>query len=177
MLPVDTMNPIRKIRMISLLQRALPALPVLLLPLALGACDVFGPGENTLLLDQLRFNESKWAAEGTADYTITVSRGGTFDDMPRPIATEVVNNAIVSANYADDGTPVEPSVLAEQQTVTDLFAFLHNALNQKPVNFSVNYDDDFGYPNLIILDFDARRLDDDVTIVVNEFVPAGATEE
>lgn len=163
--------------MISSLRRAMPALPALVLPLALGACDVFGPGENTLLRDQLQFNESKWAAEGTADYTITVSRGATFDDAPRPVTSEVVGNSIVSASYADDGTPVEAAVLAEQQTVTELFAFLRNALSQRPVAFSVNYDEDYGFPNLIVIDFDARSADDDVAIVVNEFVPAGATEE
>jgi hypothetical protein len=159
--------------MTRLLRRGLRLLPALALPLTLGACDIFGPGDNTLTRDQLDRYEAIWKTRALTEYSMVVSRGGTFDDAPRPVRLHVVNNVIQSATWADDGTPVDATERAQHQTVGQMFAFLREAIDRRPVNFSVNYDDTYGYPTLVLIDFDPRRIDDDVLIAVEEFTAGG----
>jgi hypothetical protein len=159
--------------MTRLLRRGLRLLPALALPLTLGACDIFGPGDNTLTRDQLDHYEGIWKTRALVEYSMVVARGGTFDDAPRAVRLHVINNVIQSATYADDGTAVDAAVRAEHQTVDQMFAFVRQSINRRPVSFSVNYDETYGYPSLVLIDFDARRTDDDVLIAVEAFSAGG----
>jgi hypothetical protein len=157
----------------GILRRGLRAIPLLALPLALAACDGFlGPGNDTLLQDQVRQKQAIWDSKGIAEYTLVVARGTTFGDPPRAVAIHVINNTIQSATYEDDGTPVEADVRAEQQTIAQMFTYLMAALERKPVSFAINYHEDYGFPTLVVISFDARN-EDSIVIAVESFTIGG----
>jgi hypothetical protein len=159
--------------MTRLLRRSGALLPVLGLVLVAGACDsIFGPRDSSLLREQLARSEALWADKGVTHYGMTVVSGPAFGVTPRAVRLEVANGVIQSAVYHDDETPVEPAVRAAQQTVTQLFALIRDALDRRVPGIVVRYDDDFGFPELIQIDYDPTRLDDDIFVSVSEFTPA-----
>jgi hypothetical protein len=152
------------------------ALTLLTVILAAGstACDsIFGPGENTLLREQLAESERIWQQRAVSHYRMVVARGALYAEGYRSVVLEVRNGQIISAAYADDETPVEPDVLAEHQTVPQLFNLVRSALDRRAPAIFVRYDDEYGFPNLIQIDFDVTRFGNDVYVAVSDFEPVG----
>jgi hypothetical protein len=157
----------------GILRRGLRTVPLLALPFALTACDsLLGPANDQLLQEQVREKQAIWESKGIAEYTLVVARGSAFSEAPPAVAIHVVNNTIQSATYASDGTPVEPDVRAEQQTIPQMFAYLLTALDRKPVSFSINYSEEYGFPTLVVIAFDASNIDN-IVISVESFTPGG----
>jgi hypothetical protein len=161
--------------MTTLTRRRAALLPALGALLFIGACDsILGPRSNTLMRDQLERGEAVWQERGITSYTMIVERGSPFQEGYRRVLIEVVDGAIQAGTYLDDETPVPAAELARHQTVPQLFALIRDALDRRAPGMFVRYEPTLGHPDVIQIDYDPTRTDDDIFISVSELTPAAS---
>jgi hypothetical protein len=68
------------------------------------------------------------------------------------------------------GEPVTTE-LYHAMTVEQLFAVVSDALDQNAYSVAVEYDDDWGYPRDIYIDYDREMVDDELSITAQDLVP------
>jgi hypothetical protein len=56
-------------------------------------------------------------------------------------------------------------------TVEQLFAVVSDALDGNAHTVTVEYDDDWGYPRSIYIDYDREMVDDELSITAQDLVP------
>jgi hypothetical protein len=156
--------------------------PALALALTVGAgCDSFGSGNDDFLREQLVRAENVWATSGSTDYTLVVTRGCDCPVQPRQVELAIAGDAIVSAIYTDTGEPVDTAVWRQYATVSQLFALVRDALDRRAPTLQVEYNQEFGYPELLVINYDRTRTDDDVLFLIEGYAPAlpgsGATAD
>jgi hypothetical protein len=144
----------------------------LITALATAGCDsLFGPGDNTLLRDQLTRGEQLWRQANITSYSMVVERGPLHAEGYRAVVVHVRNGQVTDVRYADDDTPVGPAERAEHRTVTGLFEIVRDALDRRAPGLFVRYDDELGFPSTIQVDYDPTRLGDELHIGVSELTP------
>jgi hypothetical protein len=152
-----------------ILIRSAPALCAFLLLPFLAGCDILGSGGD-VLGDQLRANERKWAEAGPPQaYRLDVEVVEGADTTGVPVRIHVRDGAIASAFYAGTDEPLPQSLWAQYPTVEGLFAIVRNALSRRVAGMGVNYDQTYGFPRQIGIDYDSRRFDDDLYIITQDF--------
>jgi hypothetical protein len=138
-----------------------------------GCSNLIGPGDNSLLREQLAESEARWQRNGFANYTMLVERGPLFADGYRSVVVHVNDRRVTAAFYEDTGQPVEPDVLAEQQSVEQLFDLIRDALDRRAPGIGVSYQEELGHPSLIQIDYDLIRTGDEIHIAVGDLTPSG----
>ena len=125
--------------------------------------DVSGPrGPRT----ELEANRQKWQSRGSRDYTLTMSKLCFCIDVG-PFNVTVANDSVVAATRTSDGKPAEHRYLP---TVTKLFDFIEQAINEGAVEIRVTYDPDLGYPREVVYDLSTRLADEEVTYTLSNLV-------
>jgi hypothetical protein len=150
------------------LQRALLVLAVL--PLA--GCDTFGSGNNEFLRDQLTRAEQTWDSAGSDDYTLVLTRRCDCGGDPREVALEVVADEVVGGIYTDTSEPLDAAELGQHVTVKGMFDLAHDAVDRRVPIVLVQYNQEFGYIDDLTINYDRSRGDDDILIVVSDYIPA-----
>lgn len=103
---------------------------------------------------ELAANRSRWIAAGIQSYLFTYTHHCfCTPDTVREKSIVVQNGTIVSATFVDDGSAVPADVLADLQTINDLFDEIEYALSEPDPNPGYGlvfvYDADLGYPRSI----------------------------
>jgi hypothetical protein len=147
-------------------------LVLILSMLAGGACSgLFGPRDDDSMLELLESRERIWRERAPAAYSMTVVRSThQVPEAPHVLIT-VSGKEMVSAVYADTGEPLPENARALYHTVEGMFGLIRDAISRRAASVAVQYDSDYGLPREIILDYDVRRIDDDLIIRVLEFDP------
>lgn len=140
--------------------------------LPLAGCDTFGSSNTDFLREQLARAEEVWAAQGSPDYTLTLTRYCDCPVEPRQVALEVVGDEIVGAIYTDVGDPVDSSMWGQYATVTVLFDLVRDAVNRRVPALIVEYDAVYGYVDNLVINYDRTRVDDDVLFTVEGYSAA-----
>ena len=139
--------------------------PIAILGLALAGCsDALGPVEDDL--DDAR---ELWAEQAPASYTF-VFRRSCFcaSEFIRPVRIIVDGDTVVSAVFADDGTPIE-TPLSEVPTIPDLFDEIQSAIDGGADEIALTFDEAYGHPVTVSIDFLAQAIDDEMYFEVSEF--------
>lgn len=142
--------------------------------LPLAACDSLGSDNSSFLLEQLIRAEATWADNGSPDYTMLATRRCDCGVDPVQVELTVVANEIVAATYVFDGADVDPGDWDQYPTITEMFALVRDAVNRKVPAIIVGYDQEFGYVNDLVINYDRTRFDDDVLYTVNSYTPPDA---
>lgn len=146
------------------------ALLVAIVPFA--ACDTFGSSNTEFLREQLTRAEQRWDSAGSADYTLIVTRRCDCGVEPRQVSLDVVADEIVSGMYADASEPLDAAALAQYVTINEMFDLAHDALSRRVPVILLEYNQQFGYIDDLVINYDQSRVDDDILIVVHDYVPA-----
>lgn len=117
-------------------------------------------------IERLEAAREAWDRNGAADYAYTFR--ASCECVPAfagPARIVVADDAIVSATVEETGEPADPEWF---HTVTDLFDLIEAAIALRPDDFDVEYDDTYGYPAMISIDYDRRVADDEFVFYVSE---------
>jgi hypothetical protein len=146
------------------------ALLLAILPSA--GCDTFGSNNSDFLRQQLTRAEQRWDSAGSNDYTLVLTRRCDCGVEPRQVALEVVANEVVGGMYTDTSEPLDATSLSQQMTVDEMFDLAHDAVDRRVPIVLVQYNQEFGYIDDLVINYDQTRVDDDVLIVVDDYIPA-----
>jgi hypothetical protein len=122
----------------------------------------------------------RWAANGPAAYTLAYEvLCFCVEDVRGPFRLTVEEGAVVQAERETDGTfvTVDPSGNpalgpTTRYTAEALFGLVEQAIDESAATIRVTYDDDTGLPVELWIDFDERLADEEIGVIVSEFVPA-----
>ena len=129
--------------------------------------DVLGNGRQNELDD----NRKKWLDAGIANYTYRQDRS-CFCFFAGPADVSVVNGEIVSVRgFWPDTIDIALENFNIFDTVIDLFDMVDDAIDRNVHQLDVTYDQQFGFPTSIAIDYQENTIDDEVTITATALTP------
>ncbi len=137
-------------------------LPLLLL----AGCAIFGEDDDDL--SEVAQQRRQWERLGidTYEYDLTVL---CFCAHVDPVRVQVRADTVFSAILVETGAPVEEPFRA--RTIDELFDVIEDALAQKAHQLDVEYDDTFGYPTRVYIDYRINIADEELTFVAENLHP------
>lgn len=138
-----------------------------ILAIVLTACASVGAASSEF--DQAK---EKWQDAGISHYRfeLTYSCFCAFvSDMP--LIIEVQDGEVVSMEYKS-GNEIDPAseeLFQQYATIDKIFAELENALNGGADNVTVTYDETYGFPTQINIDFIEEAADDELYLTISNF--------
>jgi len=128
----------------------------------------------------LSANQLKWQQSAIDAYRFTV-RKSCFCPLSDtlPIQFMVENNQLTDSAYdCSNLNFIRAEPLCDEQpasrlnqTTDSLFQIIQNAINQKADVINVDYDQTYGYPTSIAIDFITLAADDEISYQVSDFIP------
>ena len=143
-------------------------IPAVMLLLATSACLPTGPDDTAAL----RQGMLRWAARAPASYQIVLRRT-SCECTPAMLATVQVTvreREVRSVIDVQTGEPVTTE-LYHVMTIEQLFGVVADALDQDAHRVTVEYDDEWGYPSSIYIDYDRQMVDDELSITAQDLTP------
>ncbi len=113
-------------------------------------------------------NQQKWNDQKLGNYSFQL-QVGCFSppDITRPVNI-TVKEGIPKLAYADDGTPVTNKFFDDYNTIDKLFSTALRALENADAA-SVSYDEKYGFPARINIDFNKKLVDDEMSYTIADF--------
>jgi hypothetical protein len=150
--------------------RALP-LPLLITALVLGGCgDPTGPAT------ELARNRERWHDQALADYEFLFRRACyCLPEALGPVQIRVAAGA-VAAVIDTLGQPIDSTDAAHFFTITidSLFGVVEHAIAVGAHRLSVQYHRQLGYPESIVIDYDAVMVDEEMSLSAALLEPLSA---
>ncbi len=113
-------------------------------------------------------NQQKWNDQKLGNYSFQLQVGCFCpQDITRPVNI-TVREGIPTLAYADDGTPVTDKFFDDYNTIDKLFSTALRAL-QNADAASVSYDEKYGFPTRINIDFNKKLVDDETSYTLADF--------
>lgn len=136
---------------------------LLLLPLLLVAgCSSFGREPGALAEARAR-----WAASGTADYTMTQERMCFCPTEYRgPFVVTVRDGAVVAVTLDGASLPTDRALSVEA-----LFDLVAAAYDRRADDVQVSYHPTLGYPTSIQIDYERQAADEELGLTVTALQP------
>jgi hypothetical protein len=138
-------------------------LPVLILTLlALAACS-------SIPASPLELNRQKWQNQNITHYrfNLTVLCFCAFSAI-MPVSVEVNNGKIISMVGKDgQSTAQYQDTLAQYASVEKLFGTVDAAAKGNAYQLAVEYDSNYGYPQIIHIDYSEKLSDDEISFTVS----------
>lgn len=140
---------------------------VVLLAVFLTACASVGAASSEF--DQAK---DKWQEAGITHYrfNLDISCFCAFREN-MPLVIEVQDGEVVSMEYSS-GAEIEPAVLdlfQQYATIDRIFAELEKALNGGADSVTVTYDETYGFPTQVSIDFDQQAADEEIYLTISGF--------
>lgn len=111
-----------------------------------------------------------WEARGIDSYRYELQVSCfCLQEMTRPVIVEVRDGAVASITYVDDGTPADPALFEQYDSIEDLFAILAEAEAQNPARFDVTYAEETGVPLTVDIDISEQMADEEIRFTVSSF--------
>ena len=134
------------------------------------ACDLFEPEPNPQLINQLEVAEARWAANSASNYSyVLVRRCTNCVAPPADVRITVANNAVASAVYVDSEDPVTAAELSQFIALPAYFNLVRDAINRRVPQFHVAYDEQRGYVENLVINYDLTTATDDVWLEISGF--------
>ena len=141
---------------------------VALLPVLTG-CVIF-TSETGDLQDALNENRARWDAAAIADYSMRSQRRCFFCGVTFvPVRITVRGDTIDTVTEPDSNTPVSEPVIGTFLTIDELFDLIQEAITESASVIAIRYDETFGYPTDIDIDFSRSFRNDEALFEISEF--------
>lgn len=102
-----------------------------------------------------------WASAGSDDYDMTFNwQCFCVVEFVERVDLEVRSNTVSAGVVTDDGVALSSERLGEYQTVSELFDFIQDAIDQDAAEIRVSYASE-GYPDEVWIDYDERMADEE----------------
>jgi len=142
-------------------------------PGVLAAVALVASGEPTGPAGALALNRERWRARGSADYEFAFQRYCFCDRAAlAPVQIRVAGGA-VAAVIDTLGQPVDSAGVAWFFTITidSLFGVVDHAIAVGAHELDVRYHPTLGYPESIVIDYDAATVDEELRLEAALLVP------
>lgn len=131
---------------------------------AVGCSNPLGPEQSEL--DQAR---ERWELVGSQFYGFRFQRGCFCPpEIVRPVRIEVRDGLVISAVDPDTNEPIDPP-LNGFPTIEDLFDEIQDAIDQDAARIDATYDESFGYPVQVFIDWIQNAIDDEMSFQLSEY--------
>jgi len=144
------------------------------LALLLAACscgDSLGPD----FLERVRLSHARqlWSQSAIDFYEYEIANQCFCAYGGMPVRIVVRDGSIQSLTLVSTGAQVPPQFAGAYHSIDGLFAVIDDALRRKAVRLDAAYDDRFGYPTSVSIDYIANAIDEEFSFVVQSFSPLG----
>ena len=137
---------------------------LVLVALAVSACN----DDSNPKQEALNENRAKWEASGVAAYMFE-QRVACACPFEEPIVTMVENGVVTSAFFTPSGVNLDAERLASVRTLDGFFDVVQLAINDDAFQLDVSYDNTYGFPTRIAIDFASDVIDDEITYTISGF--------
>ena len=116
------------------------------------------------LQEELDANLAKWAASGLDTYEYRFVRACECrPEVSGPIIITVENGTVTAVKRPDDSPDLPPWEGGSTPTIPHLFGTVQSAIDGEPGSIIVEYDDQWGYPTNIYIDWDLGTADEETS--------------
>ncbi len=134
---------------------------------AISCSDPVGPERSEL--DRAR---GRWESRPPVVYEFRFQRSCFCPrELVRPVRITVSNGVVISAVDPDTNEPVTPP-LNGFPTIDDLFDEIQDAIDREADDIDATYDEAFGYPVQVFIDWIRNAIDDEMSFQVSDYVDA-----
>lgn len=129
--------------------------------------------DNDEKFENLSLAREKWSSKAIKDYSINEHLGcfcGGFLEW-EVIVEDNIKKEVIFDETKLSGGQTYASILERAKTVEDLFSFIENFDVNDIAIFDVEYDQTYGYPKSIYIDYDSATIDDEIGYTYNNFTP------
>ena len=129
--------------------------------------SALGPEQSEL--DRAR---GRWESVGSESYGFRFQRGCFCPpEIVRPVRIEVRDGVVISAVDPDTNEPVDPPPDGFP-TIDDLFDEIQDAIDRGAHTVDATYDESFGYPVQVFIDWIRNAIDDEMSFQLSEYAEA-----
>ena len=118
---------------------------------------------------ELQQAKARWSARQPAAYRMTVVQH-CFCGMPPAIEVVVRGGVVQSRRDVATGEPVEERMAGLAGTVETLFGVVEQAIANDAHHLDATFDRRLGYPARVVIDHRVEMVDDELTLLVQDFV-------
>jgi hypothetical protein len=115
-------------------------------------------------------NYALWLATGPASYDMVLTRSCICQPPTTTVVIEVRNKVVTQRYFQDTGLPVPANLAADYPDVPGLFLVIRNALGRRVAASTYGYNRDYGYPELININYDINKPDE-ILFLVQSLTP------
>lgn len=117
-------------------------------------------------------SREKWEAYKISDYVIN-ERISCFCGGVLQWDLEVKNNTKSEVTFdQSNSNETAMEVLEKARTIEDVFDFIESIDVNSVASLIVEYDDKYGFPTLVSIDYDVNIADDEIAYIYSEFNPS-----
>ena len=119
------------------------------------------------LQSRLEDNKAKWETHSPNEYTFSFSVSCLCQTPRRSILVE--GDSVVSAYNEEEKVLESADTLENRLTIDDLFDAVQKVIDRNPSALHVEFNEEFGYPIVISVDYSADVVDDEFAYHVRDF--------
>lgn len=119
--------------------------------------------------EELNYNLSKWQDADIHDYQFIYNRF-CFCLPMQDVVINVQADKVDSAFYKLTGEYLTADQLVELPTIVSLFNTIEDAINRGAYKLTATYDDNYGYPVDVSIDYDKNAIDEEFGFNVSGFM-------
>lgn len=143
---------------------------LVLIAALVGCSALLGEDEDPGLV-QLRESRSLWQDQGIANYEYVVENRCFCALGGHQVRVVVASGAITSLTLVATGQPVEAQYASSYRTVDALFTYLVEAHKKSTAFLEAQYDNVYGYPLHVFIDYKLSTGDDEFGWDIVSFAP------
>lgn len=105
----------------------------------------------------------QWKQAGIQNYSYEFRRSCfCMQEFTKPVLIRVKNNIVIDARLKENKQPLSENLKDNRQTINMLFASIQDAINRKAYSIKVKYNDKYGYPTSINVDYHKELADEEI---------------
>ncbi len=149
---------------------------LLILMISVSACSMFNGGVNGD--NDVTINLEKWQNNKAENYTITIDELCYCPQGFYPAIVVVAKDTVKRALNPDTNEPIPIDSLTSSNTtvyselyptVDELFGIIKDAARRDAEQLDVTYNNKFGYPEKIDIDYSRGVADDEITYIISNY--------
>ncbi len=120
--------------------------------------------------DTLNKHLSMWKNVNIRDYSYEFQRSCfCLREYTKAVLIQVKNGIVTDAKFKDNNKPLPSSLKGNRQTIDNLFETIQDAIDRKADSIEVRYNEQYGFPTSIAVDYDQRMADEELYIKASHF--------
>ena len=114
--------------------------------------------------------KQRWQQANIKNYSYTFQRScSCMRDYTKEVLTTVKNNNVVNAHWKDSKQPLDSKFKDNRQTINYFFSKIQDAIDRQAAVITVKYNEQYGYPETLSIDYDKRMADEELWLSAKNF--------